>query len=98
MPEKEKYLHELGVVVTNYFYKFPEKGPVNPNEVAYLEGYINAGLISELAASDEIQKVIDEMHFKVFDQTLAERRTTRALEGKDPSAWNIFDKPSYRRK
>lgn len=69
--------------------------------LAKVEGFIDAGLLINVATRDEMQAVIDRCHYEQFGESRAERRQrTDNSEGEIPNIvnWDIFDSPSYERK
>lgn len=68
---------------------------------AKLDGFIQAGLLIEVATRDEIQKAIDQVHWDVFDETREARRQRITRETSESPArqdWDAFDSPAYGRK
>lgn len=68
---------------------------------AKLDGFIQAGLLIEVATRDEIQKAVDQVHWDVFDETREARRQriTRETSGSPArQGWDAFDSPAYGRK
>lgn len=98
MTSGERYLDEFKIIIT-HFYQANEGAYTSINtSSAFIDGFIRAGIASQIVTSADIQEVIDVAHMIVFNQTRDERRKARALAGDDPKAWEVFDKPSFRRK
>lgn len=93
-----KFLEELATILTSYYHKLEGRGSADPIDKAYLDGFIRAGMISEVASLAEIQSVIDKTHIDVFGVSIAERRQSRALAGEDPKAWDVYESPAWKRK
>ena len=66
----------------------------------YVMGYAASGKELKLATEDDIQRVIDKAHLKVFGETREARRERLnvAVEGDDEVDWSKFDSPTFERK
>ena len=70
-----------------------------------LDGFIDAGLLLQVASRTEIQRQIDEIHFQVFGETReARRERKKSLSGNGDSEdpvhqpnWSELDSPAYQR-
>ena len=64
-----------------------------------IQGYIEAGIISNLIKKEELQKIIDDEHFSIFKMTRKERREKLKLNIHSPEVdWSIYDIPAIKRK
>ena len=64
-----------------------------------IQGYIEAGIISNLIKKEELQKIIDDEHYSIFKMTRKERREKLNLRTNTPEIdWSIFDTPAFQRK
>jgi len=64
-----------------------------------IQGYIEAGIISDLIKKEELQKIIDAEHYSIFKMTRKERREKLNLSTKSPEIdWSIYDVPTIERK
>lgn len=87
---------------------FTSSDPKRAQLESKVQGYIDAGLLIEVARRDEVQNVIDECHLAAFSETRTERRERLKSEANadanlhgsgDPSLdWDIYDSPAYDRK
>ena len=70
-----------------------------------LDGFIDAGLLLQVANRTEIQRHIDEIHFQVFGETReARRERKRGQPAPSETAdqigqpdWSLLDSPTYAR-
>ena len=70
-----------------------------------LDGFIEAGLLLQVANRTELQRHIDEIHFQVFGETRDERRerkksVSQSPDSEDPANqpdWSELDSPAYER-
>jgi hypothetical protein len=61
-------------------------------------GFIEAGLLMEVTTKERLQALTDEMHLRIFGESLAERKTRAKLGYKDTVDWSIYDTPPAIRK
>ncbi|NIB39083.1 hypothetical protein HBA55_05770 [Pseudomaricurvus alkylphenolicus] len=92
---KENYLNALSERLTRFYQDIQVKDKLDDIEKHRIEAFIEAALVSGLAAKDELQDVIDAVHFSVFGRTLEEqaqyRKETMAASGD----YSMFDKPAW---
>lgn len=100
---KADFLRDL-VKMTRELYAmgdFTSDDPGWPILSAKLDGFVQAGLLLDVAKRDEVQSAIDRVHFEVFDETREARRQRRMSEISDNELrpqWDDFDSPAYERK
>lgn len=64
-----------------------------------IQGYIEAGIISEIITKEELQKIIDNEHYSIFNMTRKERREKLKLNKNGPEIdWSIYDIPTVHRR
>lgn len=64
-----------------------------------IQGYIEAGIISDLITKEELQKIIDDEHYSMFKMTRKERREKLNLRTNTPEIdWSIYDIPAIQRR
>ena len=63
-----------------------------------LDGFMEAGLISQLVNKADLQKTVDEAHFDVFKMTLSERSKQLTEETEAELDWSLYDAPTIFRK
>ena len=64
-----------------------------------IQGYIEAGIISNLIKKEELQKIIDDEHYSIFKMTRKERREKLNLRTNTPEIdWSIYDIPAIQRR
>lgn len=64
-----------------------------------IQGYIEAGIISNLIKKEELQKIIDDEHYSIFKMTRKERREKLKLNTNGPEIdWSIYDIPTVQRR
>ena len=70
------------------------------NKLEYnIQGYLEAGIICGLITKDEIQKIIDQEHFTIFNMTREERREKLKLKTNGPEIdWSIYEVPTIHRR
>ena len=70
-----------------------------------LDGFIEAGLLLQVANRTELQRHIDEIHFHVFGETREARRERKKSLPENPDSedstkqpdWSELDSPAYER-
>ena len=67
---------------------------------SFLWGYGEAGKTIQLVTSDDIQRVIDKAHERVYGESRLSRieRLTPLGVGSEEPDWDVFDTPTYERK
>ena len=64
-----------------------------------IQGYIEAGIMSEIITKEELQKIIDDEHYSIFKMTRKERREKLNLRTNTPEIdWSIYDIPAIQRR
>ena len=64
-----------------------------------IQGYIEAGIMSEIITKEELQKIIDDEHYSIFKMTRKERREKLNLRANTPEIdWSIYDIPAIQRR
>jgi hypothetical protein len=64
-----------------------------------LDGYMEAGLLTEILDKRELQSIIDEQHIAVFGLTRQERRLeTKSNLETAPDNWDKYDTPAIDRR
>jgi hypothetical protein len=64
-----------------------------------IDGYMEAGLLTEILDKRELQSIIDEQHIAVFGITRQERRLeTKSNLETAPDNWDIYDTPAIDRR
>jgi hypothetical protein len=101
--ELRKQVYVEGVV--KRLEKLYRHGEAHPDEKpaieANLDGYFEAGLLVKLVTRDEIQKVIDSEHLRIFGKTREQRKKERdavLLEEPLNVDWSGYDLPPSVRK
>lgn len=106
---KADFLRELKAL-TKELYKIGDSSSKNPEWKGLsskLTGFIDAGLILQVATRSEIQDAIDSIHLEIFSETREARRERKAKSMPDvadaftnqdgTSQWRDFDSPAYER-
>ena len=98
------FLRELRAL-TSQLYDLGDFTSTNPDRALLektIEGFIEAGLLIEVAARSDMQDVIDECHLKAFSETREERKK-RLSSDREKSAepdtpdWDKYDSPAFDR-
>ena len=104
------FLRELHSLVTKLYAlgDFTSSDPKRALLESKVQGYIDAGLLIEVARRDEVQNVIDECHLAAFSETRTERRERLQCDSNTDSDqrgnahpspdWDVYDSPAYDRK
>lgn len=105
---KADFIRELKSLTTQ-LYAIGDSSSKNPRWAVLsskLDGFIEAGLLLQVANRTELQRHIDEIHFQVFGETREERRerkksVSQSPDSEDPANqpdWSELDSPAYERK
>ena len=111
---KSKYLAKADFVrelksMTRELYAIGDSSSKDPNWTVLsskLGGFIEAGLLLQVASRAEIQEHIDQIHFQIFDETREARRERKRSVADSADAvgrvthpdWSKLDSPAYERK
>jgi hypothetical protein len=103
------FLRDLRTLTTQ-LYDLGDFTSTNPDRALLekkIEGFIEAGLLIEVAARSDMQEIIDECHLKAFSETREERKkrlssdraksTDPACEEPDTPNWGKYDSPTFDR-
>ena len=103
------FLRELRVL-TSQLYDLGDFTSTSPDRALLekkIEGFIEAGLLIEVAPRSDMQDVIDECHLKVFSETREERKkrlSSDSANSRDPVCeesdtpdWDKYDSPAFDR-
>lgn len=64
-----------------------------------IQGYIEAGILCQIITKNELQEIIDNEHFEIFNMTRAERREKLKLRSEGPEIdWSIYEIPTVHRR
>ena len=72
--DKRKYHSSFKDIMGRYYSVLKDVGAVPTSWEGYVDGYIEAGLILGITSSDELDKIIQESNYKIFEMTVEERR------------------------
>ena len=61
-------------------------------------GFIEAGLLLEVTTAERLQALTDDVHLRIFGETLVERKTRAKLGHKSAVDWSVYDTPPAIRK
>lgn len=67
---------------------------------SFLDGFVKAGSLFEVASMGEIQEIIDTAHLRTFGEDREARRMRRKSEQVEPEEynWDSYDSPSFTRR
>ena len=72
--DKKKYHSAFETVVGKYYSVLKDVGAVPTKWEGYVEGYMQVGLLLEITSSDELDEIIQESHYKIFEMSVEERK------------------------
>ena len=67
---------------------------------SFMYGFCHSGITISLVTQEDIQRVIDKAHMRVYgEERLARKERLKPLEGESGEPdWDAFDSPTYERK
>lgn len=64
-----------------------------------LDGFIHAGLVIDIVSHDEVQKIVEKEHMRVFGMTVKQRGIELKLDSRTAEVdWDLYDTPTIHRK
>lgn len=90
---KNLYLKNFRILMAESYLLLKESGTMPEKRTGFIEGYIDAGLLSGLVEHSEITEVIEEENYKVFGVSVGERK--KLLQGKALSQEQLLEIPAY---
>jgi hypothetical protein len=95
---KEKYLSEIEHQYRLMCVALKAGTKISELEKGRFEGFIRAGLVIGVVTYDEMQELLEDVHFTVFKKSIAERKS-------DGNEWcpegaidfKFYDSPAYER-
>jgi len=90
---KERYKEVLVRILKDHYNDIKRKNAGSKERQQYIDGYLTAARALDGFTYEELQSIIDEIHFKVFGKTLQERNLSEA--GKSSLNSNYLTIPTY---
>ena len=95
----EKYLANCRSEI-NKVYQLSKQGKPNAELKAKTEGFVSAGVVLGIISAPQAQEMMENIHFEVFGETVAERKQRKAsfaeMKLTDPDGY--FELPAITRK
>jgi hypothetical protein len=96
--QKDQFLDEVRHHLHLIFLGIAEQHRPEPLEKARLEGFMRAGVFLGVTSNTELQALMEEIHFEVFGETIAERALQRkGHPGPDQIDYGQYDSPAIER-
>ena len=96
--DKERYLKEIRDQYHLVCISLKNGGNLAEIEKGRFEGFMRAGLVLGVVTNKELQQVLEEIHFKVFGKSIAERRNERKTWApEDAVDYGRYDSPAIGR-
>lgn len=96
--DKATFLSEIESRLTRIFKASKEGYQSLDTERHRLEGFINAGVFLGLTSNVEIKAMMEQVHQKVFGQSIKERREKKPGVWSDESTdYDYYDIPTFER-
>ena len=92
---KQKYISSLKSIMDKYYSVLKNVGSVPVIWEGYVNGYIEAGLLLEVACKGELDIIIQESHQRVFGMSIDERKQRYKKEIKREIDENELDIPTF---
>lgn len=71
---KERYKEVLVRILNDHYHDIKKKNAKSKERQQYLDGYLVAARALDAFTYDELKKIIDETHLKIFGKTIQERK------------------------
>ena len=93
MVDKQAYYATFQEIIDEYHTILKEVGSVPSKWNGYLKGYIDVGLLLEITSADELDKIIQESNYKIFEMSVEERK--KKYKNKKKITENDLDIPTF---
>ncbi len=98
MKDRDEYLQEVKNRLGRMFRASKDGHKASPMERHRLEGFIQAGSSLGLATSDEMEALMDQVHFDILEKTIDERKSKQSsLWSAETIDYSQYENPSYER-
>lgn len=98
MKTQQDFLQEVEYRLALMFRASKDGHKASPIDRHRLEGFMQAGVFLELAPSDEIQALMERVHFDIFEKTIEQRQKDLTVTWQSETLdYSRFEAPSYER-
>ncbi|MBC8209628.1 MAG: hypothetical protein H8E21_01075 [Gammaproteobacteria bacterium] len=96
--KREQYLAEVKHRLEHIFAASRDGYRVPSSQRHRLEGFMQAGVFLGLASTQELSRLMQELHFDVYGKTIEDRKHAQPVLWQDQSIdYNEYDQPTYER-
>jgi hypothetical protein len=101
--QKLKFLKAVRELIANLYAIKDSESSSYKTKGSEFDGFVKAGMTLGIATKDEIQKVIDDEHWSIFQMTREERKAKKATDtnkktNNEVVDWAVYDIPTIKRK
>jgi len=94
---KQRYMKAFEQRLVAFYEKCKNVGRVSEQTQRDIEIFIEAGIVSGLTNKEELQPVIDNHHWAVFEKTLEQGRKDRVINTAAEGNYSKLDQPTWER-
>jgi hypothetical protein len=96
--DKNDYLAEVSRRLTQLFKASKEGYKIPDIDRHRLEGFMQAGIFMKVATPAEMSKLLEDVHYLVFEKTIPERKSEKSTNWSDIEIdYDKFDSPTFLR-
>jgi hypothetical protein len=101
--QKLKFLKAVRELIANLYAIKDSESSSYKTKGSEFDGFVKAGMTLGIATKDEIQKIIDDEHWSIFQMTREERKAKKATDknkktNNEVVDWAVYDIPTIKRK
>ncbi|KAA1188397.1 hypothetical protein F0M18_18030 [Pseudohalioglobus sediminis] len=98
MRSSEDYLKEVETRLARMFRASRDGHKASPAERHRLEGFIQAGSFLGLASKDQLQSLMEKVHYDIFGKTIKERQSEQATSWVPENIdYSHYEQPAFER-
>ena len=98
MRSREEYLNEVENRLARMFRASRDGHKPSPTERHRLEGFIQAGSFLGLASKDQLQALMEQVHYDIFGKSIEERQSEQTTSWvPEDIDYSQYDQPTFER-
>ena len=94
---RTQFLGDVGNQLEQFYQDLKLKRKMDQQQKHRIEGFMFAGTRLGLTDKEELNELMERVHFKVFDLSIAERRLKSLKNEQEEVDWSFYDIPTTQR-
>ncbi|MBN3562929.1 hypothetical protein [Aliamphritea spongicola] len=95
--QRTNYIAALELRLMRFYMAVRDTGVADEVENAGIKAFMEAGVITEVVTTKDLEDIIERQHMSAFGMTLDERYQKRMAEAQEKGDFEFFDKPAWER-